>query len=250
MNFWPIFKKEINAYFASTSTHVVLTVFLVLSGFFFWTDMALFEKTNVLGTSSVVRGLWSYYFNDIRFLLIFMLPLLTMRLFAEEKKLGTIELLTTYPVRDIEILAGKYLACLSVLLVMLLLTFVNVILVGIIWDFSEIVPVLTGYLGLFLLGCSLIACGVFVSSLTDNQIVAAIGTMGLFVLFWFLTWNEMMGSEELIKVLSRLSLFERVFDFFEGKINTRDIAFFLLFSCFFIFLTLRSLGSRAWKGLK
>ena len=250
MNFWPIFKKEIKAYFSSTSTHVVLTVFLVLSGFFFWTDMALFEKTNVLGTSSVVRGLWSYYFNDIRFLLIFILPLLTMRLFAEEKKLGTIELLTTYPVRDIEILAGKYLACLSVLLVMLLLTFVNVILVGIIWDFSEILPVLTGYLGLFLLGCSLIACGVFVSSLTDNQIVAAIGTMGLFVLFWFLTWNEMMGSEELIKVLSRLSLFERVFDFFEGKINTRDIAFFLLFSCFFIFLTLRSLGSRAWKGLK
>ncbi len=250
MNFWPIFKKEIKAYFASTSTHVVLTVFLVLSGFFFWTDMALFEKTNVLGTSSVVRGLWSYYLNDIRFLLIFMLPLLTMRLFAEEKKLGTIELLTTYPVRDIEILAGKYLACLSVLLVMLLLTFVNVILVGIIWDFSEIVPVLTGYLGLFLLGCSLIACGVFVSSLTDNQVVAAIGTMGLFVLFWFLTWNEMMGSEKLIKVLSRLSLFERVFDFFEGRVNTRDIAFFLLFSCFFIFLTLRSLGSRAWKGLK
>ena len=250
MNFWPIFKKEVKAYFASASTHVVLTVFVALSGFFFWSDMALFEKINVLGTASVVNGLWGRYFDDIRFLMTLILPLLTMRLFAEEKKLGTIELLTTYPVRDIEILAGKYLACLSVFLVMLLLTFVNVILVGIIWDFSEILPVLTGYLGLFLLGCSLIACGVFVSSLTDNQIVAAIGTMGLFVLFWFLTWNEMMGSEALIKVLSRLSLFERVFDFFEGKINTRDIAFFLLFSCFFIFLTLCSLSSRAWKGLK
>lgn len=250
MNFWPIFKKEVSAYFGSSSTHVVFTVFLVLSGFFFITDMALFEKTNIRGTASVVSGLWVNYLNDVRFLMIFFLPLLTMRLFAEEKKLGTIELLTTYPVRDIEILAGKYLACLLVFLVMLLLTFVNVILVGIIWDFSEIVPVLAGYLGLFLLGCSLISCGVFVSSLTDNQIVAAIGTMGLFVLFWFLTWNAMMGSEDLIRVLSRLSLFDRVYDFLEGKINTKDIVFFLLFSCFFLFLTLRSLGSRAWKGLK
>jgi len=250
MNFWPIFKKEVKPYFASSSTHVLLTFFLVLSGFFFYSDMALFEKTNVRGTASVLSGLWARYFDDVRFLLIFMLPLLTMRLFAEEKKLGTIELLTTYPVRDTEILAGKYLACLSVFLVMLLLTFVNVILVGIIWDFSEIIPVLIGYLGLFLLGCSLIACGIFVSSLTENQVVAAIGTMGLFVLFWFLTWNEMMGSEELIRTLSRISLFDRVIDFFEGKINTRDVAFFLLFSGFFIFLTLRSLSSRAWKGLK
>ena len=250
MNFWPVLKKEVKTYFAYASTHVVLTVFLVLSGFFFYTDMAWFEQTNVLGTASVVSGLWVYYFNDLRFLLLFILPLLTMRLFAEEKKLGTIELLTTYPLRDMEILAGKYVACMLVLVFMLLLTFVNVVLVGIIWDFSEIVPVLTGYLGVFLLGSALIACGVFVSSLTDNQIVAAIGTMGLFVLFWFLTWNEMMGSEGVIRVLARLSLFDRVFDFFEGKINTRDIVYFILFSCFFIFLTLRSLGSRAWKGLK
>ena len=173
-----------------------------------------------------------------------------MRLLAEEKKLGTIELITTYPVRDMEILAGKYLACMVVFLVMLVGTFVNVALVGLIWDFSEIAPIMTGYLGIFLLGCALIACGVFVSSLTDNQIVAATGTMGLFILFWFLTWNEAMGSDELIRVLIRLSLFDRVFDFIEGKINSKDIIFFILFTGFFLFLTLRSLGSRAWKGLK
>ncbi len=250
MNFWPIFKKEVKAYFSATSTHVVLTIFLVLSGFFFWTDMAWYEKVNVLGTSSVVSGLWVYYFNDLRFILIFVLPLMTMRLFAEEKKLGTIELITTYPIRDAEILAGKYLACMLVFLLMLCLTFANVLLVGIIWDFAEIEPVMTGYLGIFLLGCSLIACGVFVSSLTDNQVVAATGTMGLFILFWFLTWNEMIGSEELIQVLKRLSLFDRVFDFLEGKVNTRDIAFFILITWFFLFLTLRSLSSRAWKGIK
>ena len=248
MNFWPVFKKEVKAYFASASTYVVLTIFLVLAGFFFYTDMTWFEKTNVRGTASVVSGLWEYYFNDLRFILIFVMPLMTMRLFAEEKRLGTIELLTTYPLRDTEILAGKYLACMAVFILMLLLTFVNVLLVGLIWDFSEIIPVLSGYLGIFLLGCALIACGVFVSSLTDNQIVAAIGTMGFFILFWFLTWNEMIGTDELIRVLKRLSLFDRVFDFFKGKINTKDIIFFILVTWFFLFLTLRSLGSRAWKG--
>lgn len=250
MNFWPIFKKEMRAYFFSPSTHVVLTIFLVLSGFFFFTNIVMYDRFNIRGDASPVSGMWLYCFDDLRRLLIFVLPLMTMRLFAEEKKLGTIELITTYPVRDIEIVAGKYLACLLVFLLMLSLTFVNVVLVGVIWDFSEIAPILSGYLGIFLLGCSLIACGLFISSLTDNQIVAATGTMGLFILFWCLTWNEMIGSEELIRVLTRLSLFDRCFDFFEGKINTKDIAFFILFICFFFFLTLRSLGSRAWKGLK
>ncbi len=250
MNFWPIFKKEVRAYFLSSSTHVVLTVFLVLSGFFFFTNMVMYDKFNIRGDTSTVSGMWLYYFNDLRYLLIFLLPLMTMRLLAEEKKLGTIELLTTYPVRDTEIIAGTYLGCMMVFLLMLSLTFVNVVLVGVIWDFSEIAPIISGYLGVFLLGSALIACGLFISSLTDNQIVAATGTMGLFILFWFLTWNEMMGSEELIRVLTRLSLFDRCFDFFEGKINTRDIAYFILFICFFLFLTLRSLGSRAWKGLK
>jgi len=74
--------------------------------------------------------------------------------------------------------------------------------------------------------------------------------MGLFILFWFLTWNETMGSEELIRVLIRLSLFDRCFDFFEGKINSKDIVFFVIFTSFFLFLTLRTLGARAWKGLK
>lgn len=250
MNFWPIFKRELKVYFGSTSTYVVLTIFSVLSGYFFYTDMAMFNWGNIMGTASVQEGLWQYYLNDVRFILIFIMPLITMRLFAEEKKLGTMELISSYPIRDREILAGKFLACMMIFLFMLLLTFINVVLVGIVWDFSEIVPLLAGYLGIFLLGCSLIACGIFVSSLTDNQIVAATGTMGIFIMFWFLTWNEMVASEEVIKILMRLSLFDRVFSFFRGEVNSKDIIFFLLFTCFFLFLTLRSLGSRTWRGLK
>jgi len=221
MNFLPIFKKELKAYFLSPSTYVVLTIFLVLSGYFFYTDLVMFNWFNFKGTASMVSGLWQYYFNDVRFILVFVMPLITMRLFAEEKKLGTIELLETYPVRDTEILAGKFLACMVIFLFMLALTSINVVLMGMIWDFSEIAPVLAGYLGIFLLGCSLIACGVFVSSLTDNQIVAAVGTMGIFILFWFLTWNEMMASEEIMNILKRVSLFDRVFVFFKGVVNIK-----------------------------
>jgi ABC-2 type transport system permease protein len=250
MGAWTIFKKEMRTFIVSPSTYAVMTVFLLLSGWFFYTNIIKFNAFNMGGHVSLVNGLWQFYYMDVRFILIFVLPLITMRLFAEEKKLGTIELITTYPVRDAEIIAGKYMACMVVFLVMLSLTFVHVLLVGMIWDFVEIAPVFAGYLGILLLGCALIACGLFVSSLTDNQVVAAIGTMGIFIFFWFLTWNEMIGSEELIMTLKRFSLFDRVFDFFKGVIHTRDIAFFLLVTLFFQFLTHRSMGSRAWKGDK
>ena len=97
-----------------------LTVFLVISGYYFYTDLALFI---VWGGTSVQEGLWQYLFHDIRLVLLLTIPLLTMRLFAEEKKLGTIELLFTYPFRDVEILLGKFLACLAVFSLMLGLTF-------------------------------------------------------------------------------------------------------------------------------
>lgn len=250
MKFYSIMKREIAHYFYAPYFYVLITIFLVLSGYFFYTDTVMFNLMNFRGTTSITRGLWAYYFNDLRFIFILIMPLITMRVFAEEKKLGTIELITTYPLKDIEILTGKVLACLVVFVFMLSLTFINVIIVGIIWDFGEITSVMSGYLCIFFLGFALISCGIFVSSLTDNQIVASLGTMGLFTLFWFLTWNEMIVSEEGIKLLKRLSLFDRTFDFFKGVINSKDVVFFLLFSLYFLFLSLQSLGARSWKGMK
>ncbi len=94
MNFYPIFKKELKSYFSSLVAYIVLAVFLVISGYYFYTDLALFV---LWGGSSTQEGLWQYLFHDIRLILLLTIPLLTMRLFAEEKKLGTIELLFTYP---------------------------------------------------------------------------------------------------------------------------------------------------------
>ena len=250
MKSWSIMEREIVYYFSSPFFYILMTVFLFLSGFFFYTDTVMFNWMNFRGTASVTRGLWANYFNDLRFIFMFVMPLITMRVFAEEKKLGTIELITTYPLKDVEILAGKTFACLVVFVFMLLITFIHIIIIGIIWDFSEIAGVLSGYTGLFLLGFALISCGVFISSLTDNQMVAALGTLGLFIFFWFLTWNEMVANENVMELLKKASLFDRTFDFFKGIVNTKDVAFFLIFGCFFQFLSLQSLGSRAWKGLK
>lgn len=246
MNFYPIFKKELRSYFTSLIAYVVLAVFLVLAGYYFYTDLALFV---LWGGASVQEGLWQYLFHDIRLILLFTIPLLTMRLFSEEKKLGTIELLFTYPFRDIEILLGKYLACLTVFSIMLGFTVLYPILLAIVYQI-ELGPLIASYLGMFLLGSAFISCGIMVSSLTENQIVAALVTSGIILTFWFIDWNEAAVSPSVAVVLHHLSFFEHFYNFVRGVINTKDIIYFMLFNFFFLFLTLRSLEARRWRGLR
>jgi len=249
MNFFPLFKKELQSYFSSSIAYIILTIFLTLSGFFFYTDVLNFNIRNMGGGITLTEGVWLYFFQDIRFIFLLIIPLLTMRLFAEEVKLGTIELLFTYPIKDIEILTGKFLAALSFLLLILILTISYPVSLATIWE-VEPWTLLAGYMGLFLLGTSFIACGIFISSLTENQIVAAISTLGVLILFWFLTWNEAIAEPALMKILLRLSLFDRTYNFFRGVIDTKDVVFFIVFILFFLFLTLQSLNSRRWRGLR
>lgn len=250
MGFRAVFKKELKLYFVLPSTYVIFSIFLLLSGYFFYTNLVQFNWFDMQRTSSLMEGMYQYYFDDLRLMMTLVLPLLTMRLLSEEKKLGTMELITTYPLRDIDIILGKYLACVAIFSLMLGFTFAGPLLLGYIWGFTETVSVLSGYLGIFLLALMLISCGLFISSLTENQVISAMGTMGVFIFLWFLTWNEMIGSEALIIVLRRFSLFDRVFDFFKGIINTRDVAFFLLGSIYFLYVTHMSVGARQWKGIK
>ncbi|MDY6842917.1 MAG: ABC transporter permease [Thermodesulfobacteriota bacterium] len=246
MNFFVILEKELRSYFSSLIAYIILAVFLVTSGYFFYTDLMFFV---VFAGRSTTEGLWLFFFNDVRFVMLFVTPLLTMRLFAEEKKLGTIELLSTYPLRDIEILLGKWVACVIVFALMLGLTFLYPILLNFVHK-VPLTPLLSGYCGLFLLGCAFISCGILISSLTENQIVAAVVTLGVLVLFWFISWNEGMGGELLVNVLIHLSLFDRFYNFARGIIDTKDVIFFLIFSFFFLFLSLKSLESARWRGLR
>jgi ABC-2 type transport system permease protein len=246
MNVLPIFKKEMRSYFSSLIAYVILTVFLVMSGYLFYGDVTLYI---IWGGASATEGLWQQVFHDMRMWMLLSIALLTMRLFAEEKKLGTIELLVTYPFRDIEILLGKYFACLAFVAIMLSLTLLYPILIAIV-DRVDIAPLAAGYLGLFLLGSAFIACGIMISSFTENQIVAGLLTLGAFFLFWIIDWNEGVASEEVVNVLHHISLFEHFYNFARGVVETKDIAFYLIFTVFFLFLTLRSLEARRWKGLR
>ena len=232
------------AYFTSLIAYVVIAIFLIISGYFFYTNLVMFV---MFVGSDVKLGLWQHTFYDMRFVTLSLIPLLTMRLFSEEKKLGTIELLFTNPIRDIEVILGKYLACLMVYTLMLLLTFLYPILLEVVFS-VDIGPLISGYMGLFLLGAASIACGIFLSSLTENQIVAAISTVGVLLFMWLIDWNEGIAGQKMITILHQISLSEHFFNSIKGVIDIDDIVYYLSLTAFFLYLTVCSLESRNWKG--
>jgi len=245
VTFLALFRKELLSYVVSPLFYVVAAVFLCLSGYYFYTDL-IFFVTFGFGMN-ILENFWQLLLVDLRLVMLLSIPLLSMRLFAEEKKLGTIELLLTYPVRDSEVFLAKFAACAVVFGVMLAGTLLYPIYVNILQPFPWL-PLLAGYLGLFLLGLSFIACGVFVSSLTESQVVAGMATIGILLLFWIITWNEAATSPQLLRALIRLSMFDHFQTFARGVIDAQDVAYFLSFIGFFGFLTLRVLESRKWRG--
>ncbi len=255
MKIWAIFKKEMRLYFTSPVAWVVFTIFLLIAGYFFYSIFAFFTLASMQSamnpqmgrdlnvTDSVMRPL----FSNISVILLLLMPLVTMRLFAEERRAGTIELLLTYPVRDGAVLAGKYLAALGLYAIMIGLT---LLYPGIVVYFARLEwgPILTGYLGLLLMGATFIAVGVFASSLTENQIVAAITTFGALLIFWILGWSADYAGGTAGKVLQFLSILEHNDSFSKGVLDTKDVLYYLNFTVLALFLTLRSLEARRWKG--
>jgi ABC-2 type transport system permease protein len=240
-----VVRRELASYFGSWTAYVLLAVYLVLSGYFFYSDLAFFVN---FGAQNLATALWRYVFIDYRLVTLLVLPLVTMRLFAEERKLGTIELLWTLPVRDYQLVLGKFLAAWIFFLVTIALATVPF---AVFWYFHpfDLGPPVAGLIGLLFLGSAFIACGLAASTLTENQVVAAMVTYGILVFFWFMTWNEAVGSEQLIRVLLLLSLFDHYYNFASGTVQTVDIVYFLVFLAFFLFASLRSLQSRAWRGV-
>jgi ABC-2 type transport system permease protein len=252
---WAIFKKEMRLYFTSPVAWVVFTIFLLIAGYFFYSIFAFFTLASMQSamnpqmgrdlnvTDSVMRPL----FSNVSVILLLLMPLVTMRLFAEERRAGTIELLLTYPVRDGAVLAGKYLAALALYAIMIALT---LLYPGIVVYFARLEwgPILTGYLGLLLMGATFIAVGVFASSLTENQIVAAITTFGVLLIFWILGWSADYAGGTAGKVLQFLSILEHNDSFSKGVLDTKDVLYYLNFTVLALFLTLRSLEARRWKG--
>lgn len=252
---YSVFCKETANFFVSPIAYAVTACFLLISGFFFWANVSFMslislqaasnpmisERINV--TDVVIRPL----IQNMSIVLLFVMPLLTMRLFSEEKKTGTIELLLCYPITDTGVLLGKFVATVLMLLTMLLGTFTFPIMLAGVGkpDFGVL---LSGYLGLLLMGGAFIAMGMFISSLTENQIVAAAVSFGAALLCWVLSWSSTMTSETTGLVLKQLSILEHLDSFNKGILSLPDVSFFVLFTVFFLFLTLRSLESYRWRG--
>jgi ABC-2 type transport system permease protein len=194
-------------------------------------------------TDSVLRPL----FSNMSVILLLLMPLITMRLFAEERRSGTIELLLTYPVRDGAVLIAKYLAALALYALMLALT---LLYPGIVAYFTRLEwgPLLSGYLGLLLMGATFLAVGIFASSLTENQIVASITTFGVLLFLWVIGWSAEYVGGGWGRVLSHLSLLDHFDTFARGVLDTKDIVYYLNVTILALFLTLRSLEARRWKG--
>jgi ABC-2 type transport system permease protein len=244
-NFRAVLGKELRSYFFSPFIYLVSAVFLILSGYYFYTDLIFYVQFGF--GMNILENFWQLLFTDLRLLVLLTVPLLTMRLFAEEKRLGTIELLLTYPMRDAELFWGKFAACSVATLFMLSFTALYPVLMYQLQPFEWTV-VLAGYAGLLLIALSFVACGLFISSLTDNQAVAGSAALGILLFFWILSWNEGATNEGVLRMVAQLSMVTHFQSFALGFIDSKEVAFFLLFVLFFSFLTLRSLEARQWRG--
>jgi ABC-2 type transport system permease protein len=194
-------------------------------------------------TDSVLRPL----FSNMSVILLLLMPLITMRLFAEERRSGTIELLLTYPVRDGAVLLGKFLAALLLFVAMLLLTLLYPAMVAY-FTRLEWGPLLTGYVGLLLMGATFIAVGVCISSFFENQIMAGTVTFMVLLMFWVIGWSADAAGGIWKTILSELSIIEHFDTFAKGIFDTKDVIYYLNFTILALFIGLKSLEARRWKG--
>jgi ABC-2 type transport system permease protein len=240
-----ICRRELATMIGGPLAWMLAAIFVGLSGYFVYSEVEFFTLQSGANLSA---GLWPYVFLDVRLVAFMVIPLLTMRLVAEERKLGTFELLCSLPVRDAELVAGKYLAVAMVYVAMLAGT---TIAPAVLWAFHRfpIGPVVAGYVGLLLLGLAFLACGLAISATTENQVVAAMVTYGLLLFLWFVSWNEAALSTQLLTPLRGLSLFDHFHSFARGVVDSRSVVYFIGFTAFFLFLAVRVLGSRAWRGV-
>ena len=228
--------KEIQAYFTSPMGYIVALVFLALTGFFFGLDIS--EDFPIASVES--------YISASRFILLFLAPAITMRLMAEEQKLGTVELLLTAPVRDWEVVLGKFLASLALFLGTLALTLYYVILLFVFGN-PDSGPIWSAYLGLILYGSAALSIGLLASSLTNNQIVALAVGFGILFILTLIGQASTLVDGTASTILFQLGLTSHLSDFSRGVVDTNHIIYYVSVTAVFLFLTVRSLETRRWR---
>ena len=247
--------KELKGYFASPIGYVLVGFWVFLFGAFFVNVLGYFMRMSLqmgqMGggpqTVNVNEMMIRPLLQNVTVLMLMVLPMVTMRTYSEEKRSGTIELLLTSPLTDFQIILGKFLGALALYAVMLLITLLPVAALFFFGN-PEWKPIATGYLGLLLMGASFISLGLFVSSLTRNQIVAVVATLSVFLLLWIIDWFSTFAGPRASAVLEYLSIVRHGEDFWKGVLDTTHLVYYLSFITFGLFLTVKSVDSERWRG--
>jgi ABC-2 type transport system permease protein len=254
MNTFTIARKEIESYFRSPIAYGVMAFFALIAGYFFYASVMFFVRRGMemamMGQSQpmdlneyIVRPLLS----NISVIALFLIPMITMRLFAEEKRSGTIELLLTSPLRDWEILLGKFLGALALYSAMLGISFLSMLILFA-YGKPDWRPLLVGYLGLLLQGAALLAIGTFISNCTRNQIVAGVAGFAVCLMLWILNWVSEFGTTIPERILSYIAVTSHFESFAKGVLDLKDIVYYLSVIFIGLFLTARSMEALRWRA--
>ncbi|MCL2877595.1 MAG: ABC transporter permease subunit [Acidobacteria bacterium] len=254
-NIVAIWQREMKSYFVSPVAYVVLTIFLVLAGLFFFGNLDEVVRYTLaqaqMGQGGQPIDVPAYVvqtlFDTLTIILLFLIPMLTMRLFAEERKQRTFELLLTAPINNVQTLLGKYLASLT-FLVILLASAALTISPLFIYSRPDVMPILSAYLGLLLYGAALLALGLFISTLTENQIIAVVISFGVSLTLWLFNVFGSSATGAVREMINYLSIINHLNDFIKGVIDTSHVIYYLTFAFVWLFLAYRSLESMRWRG--
>jgi ABC-2 type transport system permease protein len=247
-----IAEKELRSYFSSPLGYIIIGFFALLYGWFFVFLLRYFVQASMqLGggqqSINVNQMMIRPLLQNVTILILFVLPGITMRTYSEEKRSGTMELLLTSPLTDLEIILGKFFGAMGLFAVMLGVTLIPI---GMLFMYGrpEWKPLVTAYIGMLLLGGCFVAVGLFISSLTKNQIVSFVVTFAVFLFLWVITWVGSALGPTGEKLATYLSIIDHLDDFTKGVIDTSHVVYYLSFIAFGLFLTAKSVDSERWRG--
>jgi ABC-2 type transport system permease protein len=253
-NVWTIAAKELNTYFTSPIAYIVLALSSLIFGYFFYSALAIFVQSSMQaqmmgrgGGMNVNDFIIRPMLMNFSVISLFLVPMITMRLYAEEKRSGTIELLLTSPLRDTELIAGKLLAAFLLFAGMMAIGLVN-LSVLFIFGHADWKPMLAGFVGVGLMGAAILSLGMLLSTFTRNQIVAGSLTFGLFLMLWVADWVSAYSTTKAGQFFSYIALVPHLENFAKGVIDPRDVVYYLSVIFLGVFLTHRSLESLRWRS--
>jgi ABC-2 type transport system permease protein len=250
-----IAQKELKSYFSSPIAYIAIGSFALLYGYFYIAILSYFVRQsmqmNQFGGGPQALNINQVFirqlFQNVTILILFIMPMVTMRTYSEEKRSGTIELLLTSPLTDFQIIMGKFLGALALWAVMLAVSMIHIAILFV-YATPEWKPIATVYLGLLLLGGCFISVGLFISSLTKNQIVAGMMTFMVFLFLWIITWIGSFSGPTVDSLTRYLSIIDHFDDFGKGVIDTTHLIYYVSFITFGLFLTAKSVDSERWRG--